>query len=203
MLQFILSCLLLFSIVLWWAEAKYNFIYGILMYLKNICDWIKKQTKLKIDICKWFLPCLLIIGVVYTLYYPYYEQTLEFKDGTLFIKEYPQKNDEKELSQEKAPKEVENEKQTNPIGDWGTFGDFVGGTLNPLIGLISIFLLFATWKLTSKTFKSTDHALKSQQFDSWFFNLLESFQYISNKYEDYVKEDNFYKKLFIDNPNHG
>ena len=198
MLQLVLSCFLLLSIVLWWAEAKYNFLHGIVMWFKDGCDWIKKQTKLKIDICKWFLPCIFIFGAIYTLYYPYFKQTLEFKQGAFVIKDYSEGSKDKESVQEKVPKNIENEEKANPIGDWGTFGDFIGGTLNPLIGLISVFLLFATWRLTSNTFKSTDSALKYQQFDSWFFNLLESFQSISSKYEEYVKEEDFYKKLFLE-----
>lgn len=198
MLQFVLSCILLLSIVLWWAEARYNFIHGIVMWFKDGCDWIKKQTKLKIDICKWFLPCIFIFGAIYTLYYPYFKQTLEFKQGTFVIKDYSEGSKDNESVKENVPKNIENEEKANPIGDWGTFGDFIGGTLNPLIGLISVFLLFATWRLTSNTFKSTDSALKYQQFDSWFFNLLESFQSISNKYEEYVKEEDFYKKQFLE-----
>ena len=106
MIQFILSCLLLLSILLWWAEAQYSFIYRVIMCLKRLCGWIKKQTKLKIDICKWFLPCLLIVGAVYTLYYPYYKQTLEFKEGTFVIKEYPEKLCQRYQLKEEYIKEI-------------------------------------------------------------------------------------------------
>lgn len=205
MLQFILSCVLLLSIVLWWAEAKYNFLYGRIIWLKDVCGWIKNQTKLKIDICKWFLPCIFIIGVVYTLYYPYFKQTLEFKQGTFIIKDYSEVNNNKELFQKQVFGNIENEKKSNPMGDWGTFGDFIGGTLNPIIGFISILLLFATWKLTRRTLEFTKEELKnnnqllvSQQFDSWFFNLLEGFQVVNKEYSEYVIKEDFYKKLFLD-----
>lgn len=205
MLQFILSCVLLLSIVLWWAEAKYNFLYGRIMWLRDVCGWIKNQTKLKIDICKWFLPCIFIIGVVYTLYYPYFKQTLEFKQGEFIIKDYSEVNNKRELLQKQVSENIENEEKSNPIGDWGTFGDFIGGTLNPIIGFISILLLFATWKLTRRTLEFTKEELKNnnqllvlQQFDSWFFNLLEGFQVVNKEYSEYVIKEDFYKNLFLD-----
>lgn len=205
MLQFVLSCMLLLSVVLWWAEAKHNSLYGIIMWLKGVCGWIKNQTQLKIDICKWFLPCIFVFGAIYTLYYPYFKQTLEFKQGAFIIKDYSEGSKDKELFQKKVPENIENEEKANPIGDWGTFGDFVGGTLNPIIGFISILLLFATWKLTRRTLEFTKEELKnnnqllvSQQFDSWFFNLLESFQAINKEYSEYVIKEDFYKKLFLD-----
>lgn len=175
------------------------------MWLKGVCGWIKNQTKLKIDICKWFLPCIFVFGVIYTLYYPYFKQTLEFEQGEFIIKDYSEGSTDKELFQKQVPENIENEEKANPIGDWGTFGDFVGGTLNPIIGFISILLLFATWKLTRRTLEFTKEELKnnnqllvSQQFDSWFFNLLESFQAINKEYSEYVIKEDFYKKIFLD-----
>ncbi|WP_353675551.1 putative phage abortive infection protein [Acinetobacter towneri] len=193
---------------MWWAEAQYSFIYRVIMCLKRLCGWIKKQTKLKIDICKWFLPCLLIVAAVYTLYYPYYKQTLEFKEGTFVIKEYPEKNKDMESVQEKVAKNTEKEEQANPIGDWGTFGDFIGGTLNPIIGFISILLLFATWKLTRKTLDFTKEELKNsndllttQQFDAIFWGLFHNLKRIEEilyKNGDYgqIKINEIYYDVF-------
>jgi hypothetical protein len=184
MLHFFLSCIFLLSIVLWWGEAKYNFIYRKIIWLKDVCAWIKKQTRLKIDVCKWFLPCILTISTVYTLYYPYFKQTLEFTHGTFVIKDYSEERKDKELFSEQDNESIVNKQKTNPIGDWGTFGDFIGGTLNPIIGFISILLLFATWKLTRRTLDFTKEELKnsnqllvSQQFDSLFFSVLQQLKY--------------------------
>jgi uncharacterized membrane protein len=46
--------------------------------------------------------------------------------------------------------------------DWGTFGDFIGGTLNPIFGFISVILLFYAVTLQRKELKDTKNALKSQ-----------------------------------------
>lgn len=202
MLQFILSCMLLLSIVLWWGEAKYNFIHGRIMWFKRVCTWIRNQTKLQVDVCKWFMPCILLGSISYvlvnSLYYPYFQETTEFKDGAITLKNYSEKKVFEEAQDPVLKVEIiDNGEKESPIGDWGTFGDFIGGTLNPIIGLISIFLLFVTWRLTSNSFKSTDSALKFQQFDSWFFNLLQSFQSINSKYSKYVVDEDFYKKLFL------
>ncbi len=47
-------------------------------------------------------------------------------------------------------------------GDWGTFGDFIGGTLNPIFGFISVVLLFYAVTLQRKELKETKEALQSQ-----------------------------------------
>ncbi|MBM5570310.1 MULTISPECIES: hypothetical protein [Deefgea] len=46
--------------------------------------------------------------------------------------------------------------------DWGTFGDFIGGTLNPIFGFISVILLFYAVTLQRKELKGTKEALESQ-----------------------------------------
>ncbi len=70
-------------------------------------------------------------------------------------------------------------------GDWGTFGDFVGGTLNPIFSLLAFFALLYTIKLQSKELRnSTDQLRKSasaleiqnrhwehQNFQSSFFTV--------------------------------
>lgn len=69
---------------------------------------------------------------------------------------------------------------------WGAFGDFIGGTFNPIVGILSILLLFATWRTTVETLHQTQIELKEsrtiqkemqktqllQQFDSFFFPFL-------------------------------
>lgn len=78
--------------------------------------------------------------------------------------------------------------------DWGTFGDYVGGVLNPVFGLLSFSALLVTISIQSKELKeareqfsrSADAQEKSekvmqlqavtlirQQFESTFFSLLE------------------------------
>ncbi|WP_290518028.1 hypothetical protein [Alcanivorax sp.] len=45
-------------------------------------------------------------------------------------------------------------------GDWGTFGDFLGGISNPLLGFLTIFLLVASLRLQAKELKESTNAVK-------------------------------------------
>lgn len=78
--------------------------------------------------------------------------------------------------------------------DWGTFGDFIGGTLNPMLAFLSFIALLHTIKLQSKelslsrkelaeTQKATrdsataleaqSESIKLQNFENTFFNMLD------------------------------
>lgn len=54
---------------------------------------------------------------------------------------------------------------SNSIAEWGQFGDYMGGLLNPLFGLISVVLIAAT-------LRSQTQAAKLQAFEHQFFTLL-------------------------------
>lgn len=51
------------------------------------------------------------------------------------------------------------------VAEWGQFGDYMGGLLNPLFGLISVVLIAAT-------LRSQTRAAKLQAFEHQFFTLL-------------------------------
>lgn len=79
-------------------------------------------------------------------------------------------------------------------GDWGTFGDFLGGTLNPVFSFASFVALLYTINLQREELdKSTQELAKSsaalnkqsetqtkQQFENTFFSLLEQHNNILN-----------------------
>ena len=50
----------------------------------------------------------------------------------------------------------------NP-GAWGTFGDFLGGLLNPLVSTLTLFVAASVWKLQRKELTLTRKALKQTQ----------------------------------------
>lgn len=54
---------------------------------------------------------------------------------------------------------------SNTVAEWGQFGDYMGGLLNPLFGLISVVLV-------SATLRSQTQAAKLQAFEHQFFTLL-------------------------------
>lgn len=55
---------------------------------------------------------------------------------------------------------------SSSAAEWGQFGDYMGGLLNPLFGLISVVLVAAT-------LRSQTQAAKLQAFENQFFILLE------------------------------
>ncbi|AXY57585.1 hypothetical protein CDG60_14055 [Acinetobacter chinensis] len=211
MLHFILSCVLLLSIVFWWAEVKFNYLYAILETMNKSCEWIKKQTRLNIDICR-ILPLFIVIGLVVALsyflldklYFPYFESVLDLKSDNISLK-----------SDEKS--------DTSLIANWGTFGDFIGGTLNPILTFISICLILYTVYQNKKALdfnseelslsrKAQQDSSKSQnliqktqnlqQFDSLFFSLLNQFKHQQDKLlelneNDKSKVDIVYRDVFV------
>ncbi|HDI2820668.1 TPA: putative phage abortive infection protein [Acinetobacter baumannii] len=72
--------------------------------------------------------------------------------------------------------------------DWGTFGDFVGGLLNPTIAALALYWLISSVKLQIEELKETNKALSEtvetakkqqnqvslQNFESLFFQLLKN-----------------------------
>lgn len=184
-MYFLLFVLIFFLLLTtWWFEAKYNYFHDIWTDLKKVCPWIDMQTKFKLAICKVFLVSLvltLIICIWNVFYSPYVDQYLSFNNWKIDLAEKTNKsNPITEINQDSSlPLKIEIVNDDSQIGDWGTFGDFIGGTLNPIIGFISIILLFATWKLTRKTLDFTKEELKNsneilniQQFDAIFWGLL-------------------------------
>jgi len=49
---------------------------------------------------------------------------------------------------------------SNATGAWGEFGDFIGGTINPFIGLLTVILLVQSIKLTTDALKQNEEALQ-------------------------------------------
>lgn len=92
--------------------------------------------------------------------------------------------------------------------DWGTFGDFMGGTLNPLFAFLSLFAIIYTIRIQtqeleysreelkatkeeleksriaqeeqSKSFKIQNYSMKQQTFENTFFQLINTFIDIRN-----------------------
>lgn len=82
--------------------------------------------------------------------------------------------------------------------EWGQFGDYMGGLLNPIFGLISVVLVAAT-------LRSQTQAAKRQAFENQFFTLLQLhasvLQSIDRKMRDKTMKQGrdcfqlFYKKI--------
>ncbi|MGB4497226.1 MAG: putative phage abortive infection protein [Methylococcaceae bacterium] len=61
---------------------------------------------------------------------------------------------------------------SNDADKWGVFGDFVGGTLNPLLSFFGFIALLYTVIIQRAALESNDKIQAKQQFESTFFALL-------------------------------
>lgn len=105
-------------------------------------------------------------------------------------------------------------------GEWGTFGDFIGGTLNPLFAFFSLFAIIYTIKIQteeleytkeelgksriaqeeqSKSFQIQNNSIKQQTFENTFFNLLEHHNILID--EVYKKTEKLYTDIVINGDN--
>lgn len=106
-------------------------------------------------------------------------------------------------------------------GDWGTFGDFIGGTLNPTLAFLSLLAILQTIRIQSKELAKSSEALelskvelarsanaqekqiesiKIQNFETTFFNLLnfhnkivDNFNFKKYKFKYFNEKIFFYK----------
>jgi hypothetical protein len=122
------------------------------------------------------------IFLIASSFFIIYKYTSSMTDG--FIPDYPDRN------------------------EWGVFGDFLGGALNPLLGFASFIALLITIFYQSKELKASTKELKNsaialakqnkaielQSFEQTFFSWLQSYQELIKSVEDEV----FYHE---ENPN--
>jgi hypothetical protein len=94
---------------------------------------------------------------------------------------------------------------TNDSATWGTFGDYLGGTLNPIISFLALIGLLYTIHQQAQEMQATREELKQaaeqqhrqadifnlQQFESTFFSLLEQ----HNKVVERIEIESIYEKL--------
>lgn len=74
---------------------------------------------------------------------------------------------------------------TNPT-DWGVFGDYIGGILNPIFSLINIILLVYLTYLVSK--KDDERAFEEIKYKA-YKELMHQFYYVQIEKEIYFSED--------------
>ena len=68
--------------------------------------------------------------------------------------------------------------------DWGTFGDYLGGTLNPIFGLVSTLGLLYTIALQQQQIDRDRQQTTEDKFDDTFFKLLELLNQCEQKIGD-------------------
>lgn len=67
-------------------------------------------------------------------------------------------------------------------GDWGTFGDFTGGVLNPLLNFITIYLLITQYKTARDDLEVQRSDERVKAFESSFFTFA---TFALNEYRSY------------------
>ena len=87
----------------------------------------------------------------------------------------------------------------NQKSDWGTFGDFVGGTLNPLLSFLGFLALLYTISIQRKQIAEDKKDREKQQFESTFFALLNMHNQALKDLPEYSLI-NTYNNVFSKNP---
>ncbi|MFY3196785.1 putative phage abortive infection protein [Achromobacter xylosoxidans] len=64
---------------------------------------------------------------------------------------------------------------SSETGDWGTFGDFLGGIVNPVAGLVTIVLLVLTLRSQQDELEEQRSQIARQAFEQTFFTWLSSY----------------------------
>ena len=73
------------------------------------------------------------------------------------------------------------------ISKWGQFGDYLGGVLNPIFGLMSVVIISVTLQLQIKS-------SKKQVFDNQFFSLLSLYDSVLQSIDRHSSRDGSVKK---------
>lgn len=75
--------------------------------------------------------------------------------------------------------------------DFGIFGDYIGGTVGTVVGIISVFLLYETYTSQVRFARKQDAVAKFQQFETTFFNLLEQQQMLREQLGGVIGDNEF------------
>lgn len=75
--------------------------------------------------------------------------------------------------------------------DFGIFGDYIGGTVGTVVGIISVFLLYETYTSQVRFARKQDAVAKFQQFETTFFNLLEQQQMLREQLGVVIGDNEF------------
>lgn len=83
-------------------------------------------------------------------------------------------------------------------GDFGVFGDYIGGTVGTIVGIISIYLLYKTYNSQVSFARSQEMVAKCQQFESTFFNLLEQQQCLREQLECEIGNEHYQSFSYLE-----
>lgn len=88
-----------------------------------------------------------------------------------------------------------NAKLSTEKGEWGTFGDFIGGTLNPILAFLSFIAVLYTIETQNKQFKTNEKTQAIQQFEGFFAYMASELRDIYKGLDDETRNvENYLKK---------
>jgi hypothetical protein len=82
-------------------------------------------------------------------------------------------------------------------GEWGTFGDFIGGTLNPLFALFSLFAIIYTIKIQTKELEYTREELEATREELIGSRIAQQEQSESLKLQNAAIEKQIFENTFF------
>lgn len=82
-------------------------------------------------------------------------------------------------------------------GDFGVFGDYMGGTVGTIVGIISIYLIYITYTSQVKFARKQDEAMERQQFETTYFSLLEQQQMIRSQLKGKIGDKTYDGILYL------
>jgi hypothetical protein len=65
---------------------------------------------------------------------------------------------------------------SSSTSDWGTFGDYIGGTIGTLFSIVGTVLIYMTYKNQVASTERQINLAYTQQFETTFFNLLQNYK---------------------------
>lgn len=76
---------------------------------------------------------------------------------------------------------------SSSVAEWGQFGDYLGGILNPIFGLITVVII-------SATLQSQVKSSRKQEFDNQFFSLLTLYDSVLQSIDRHSSRDGSVRK---------
>lgn len=90
-------------------------------------------------------------------------------------------------------KDYINTKLTDTKSDWGTFGDYIGGTLNPIFAFLSFIAVLYTIESQNKQFRKSEKNQGIQSFENLFTHMSTELTKIYDEFK--VKKESYYNDM--------
>lgn len=93
-----------------------------------------------------------------------------------------------------------NQEISQNISDWAAFGDYIGGLLNPIVGMATILLVILSIRIQQKELKASVREMKSANETSYRISFEQSmFSWLENYHKQIreIKHGNYEGRMFL------